>query len=220
MSDARKDLAAKLGIKEVEGRHQLDHKSLLETMGGWQAIAESITPGFAFVLVFGLTRLDTVAVVVAVLLSASFLIWRLAKRQSPLNAVVGLVGIGLAAWLALRDGGSGRDYFLTGFFTNGAYLAVLLLSVIVRFPLIGLLLGFVLGEGLSWRKNRYEMRVFSAATLLLASVFAIRLVVQLPLYFSNQLEALAMAKLLLGLPLYASVIWVEWLLIRNLLARR
>ncbi|MEN9714421.1 MAG: hypothetical protein RLZZ164_1085 [Actinomycetota bacterium] len=220
MSDQREQLAAKLGISKVDGKHQLDHRSLLQGMGGWHAILESVLPGFAFVLTFAITRTDTVAVIVAVVLSALFLIWRLAKRQSVLNAIVGLVGIGLAAWLALRDGGSGRDYFVTGFYTNGAYFTVLALSVLVRFPIIGLLLGFVLGEGLSWRTNKYEMRVFTTATALLAGVFALRLAVQLPLYFANQLEALAIAKLVLGLPLYASVIWIEWLLIRNLLARR
>ena len=220
MSDSREQLAAKLGISKVDGKHQLDHRSLLQSMGGWQAIAESVIPGFAFVLTFALTRIEAIAVVVAVVLSSIFLITRLMRRQSVLNAIVGLLGIALAAWLALRDGGSGRDYFITGFWTNGAYLAVLAISIVVRFPVIGLLLGFVLGEGLTWRKSKYEMRVFTAATALLAGVFALRLAVQLPLYFANQLEALAIAKLVLGLPLYASVVWVEWLLIRNLLARR
>ena len=220
MSEQRKLVAARLGIREVDGVHQLDHKSLIAGMGGLQGILESLLPGILFVLVFAFTANEVASIITAVIASAGFILARLVTRKSLVNALVGLVGIGIAAFLALRSGGSGRDYFITGFITNIAYGSVLALSVIVRYPLFGLIVGFALGEKLEWRKNKYEMRVFTAATLIATSVFAIRLLVQLPLYFANQLEALAIAKLVLGLPLYASALWLCWLLIRGVFNRR
>ncbi len=220
MSQQRKVVADRLGIREVDGVHQLDSKSLLSGMGGLQGILESIVPGTIFVLVFAIFRSQVAAVISGVVSSSAFILARAVRRQSLLNALVGLAGIAIAAFLALRNGGSGRDYFITGFITNFSYGAVLGLSVLVRYPIFGLIVGFAIGEKLEWRKNKYEMRIFSAATLVATSIFAIRLIVELPLYFSNQLESLAIAKLILGLPLYACGLWLCWLLIRGVFRRR
>jgi len=43
--------------------------------------------------------------------------------------------------------------------------------------------------------------------------------VQLPLYYSDQTQLLGGAKLIMGLPLYAAVLWVTWLLVRAVYAR-
>ena len=220
MNEQSKVVAAKLGIKATENGHELDHRSLLATMGGIQGIAESVIPGLLFVVLMAVTKLSMWAVIAAGVSSAIFITARAIRRQSLMNAVVGLGGIGLAAFLALRAGGSGRDYFIPGLITNLSYGAVLLLSVVARFPLLGVIVGFALGEKLRWRKNRYEMRIFTAATLIMAAVFVIRLVVEVPLFLGNQLEALAIAKIILGLPLYATALWCSWLLIRALLSRR
>ncbi len=220
MSEQRKQVAAKLGIHEVDGVHQLDHKSLLQTLGGVQGIVESVVPGFVFVLVQAIWQVPSAAVISAVVASVAFIGLRLARRQSLLNAVAGLIGIAIAAFLALRDGGSGRDYFINGFITNAVYGAVLGLSVLIRYPLFGVIVGFAIGEGTAWRKNKYELRIFTLATLIPTAVFALRLFIELPLYFSNQLVALGTAKLVLGLPLYAPALWLDWLLIRALLAKR
>lgn len=217
----RGELAAKrLGLRQTDGRTEFDHKSLLATMGGWQGIVESVVPGFIFVLVFALLRDATQAVIWAVSSSLLFIVLRVIKRKSLVQALSGLIGIGLAAWLALRDGGATRDYFLTGFITNLAYLVPIAISVLLRWPLVGVLMGWVLREGSSWRKNKYEMRVFTVATLLWVGLFAGRLLIQYPLYLANNLAALGVARLVMGLPLYAAVLWLNWLLVRGVLKRR
>lgn len=220
MSAQRKAFAARLGITEVDGVHRLDHKSLIAGMGGVQGIVESVLPGLVFVIVYAIWLNQVAAVVSAVSISVAFILARLLRKQSALNAVFGLLGIGLSAFLALREGGSGRDYFLNGIVTNAAYGAVFALSLIIRFPLVGLIIGFILGEGINWRKNKYEMRIFTAATFVLFAVFAVRLLVEVPLYIADQLESLAIAKLVLGLPLYVTGLWLNWLLVRGVLHRR
>jgi hypothetical protein len=189
-------------------------------MGGWQGIIESVIPGFLFVLIFAITKQASLGIIWATAVSAAFILVRLLRRKPVVQALSGLVGIALAAWLALRDGGASRDYFLTGFVTNLAYLVPLGVSVLIRWPLIGVLMGLILREGTSWRKNKYEMRVFSVATLLWVGLFAGRLVVQYPLYLANNLTALGIARLAMGLPLYAGVLWLNWLLVRGVIKRR
>lgn len=212
--------AKRLGLRQVDGKTEFDHKSLLDSMGGWQGIAESVIPGFVFVLVFAITKDAQLGIIWAVVLSVGFILVRLLRRKSLVQALSGLLGIGLAAWLALRDGGATRDYFVTGFVTNLAYLVPLGVSVLIRWPLIGVLMGLVLREGTSWRKSKYEVRVFTAATLLWVGLFAGRLLVQYPLYLANNLTALGIARLAMGLPLYAAVLWLNWLLVRGVFKRR
>lgn len=189
-------------------------------MGGWQGIAESVLPGFVFVLIFATTKDAPLGIIWATVFAVGFIIVRVVRRKPLVQALSGLAGIALAAWLALRDGGSSRDYFVTGFVTNLAYLVPLALSVLIRWPLVGVLMGFVLREGTTWRKNKFEVRVFTAATLLWVGLFAGRLLVQYPLYLANNLTALGIARLVMGLPLYAAVLWLNWLLVRGVLKRR
>lgn len=212
--------AKRLGIRQVDGKTEFDHRSILASMGGWQGIAESVAPGFLFVLIFSLTKDAVLAVIWASVVSVFFILLRLIRRMSLVQALSGLLGIGLAAWLALRDGGATRDYFVTGFITNLAYLVPLGISVLVRWPLVGVLMGMLLREGSTWRKNRYEMRVFTLATLLWVGLFASRLLVQYPLYLANNLEALGIMRLAMGLPLYAAVLWLNWLMVRGVFKRR
>lgn len=189
-------------------------------MGGWQGIAESVIPGFFFVLIFAISKDAQLGIIWAVVISVGFILIRLVRRKSLVQALSGLLGIALAAWLALRDGGATRDYFVTGFITNLAYLVPLGVSVLIRWPLIGVLMGLVLREGTSWRRNKYEMRVFTVATLLWVGLFAGRLLIQYPLYLANNLTALGIARLAMGLPLYAAVLWLNWLLVRGVFKRR
>jgi hypothetical protein len=204
----------------VDGKHEFDHKSLLTSMGGAQGILESVLPGFLFVIFFSFSRNAQLAVVVSAITGVLFVIARIVARKPLAQAISGLIGIGIAAFLALREGGSGRDYFITGFITNLTYLVPLLVSVLVRWPLIGLIAGLLLGEKTAWRKNKSEMRIFTAATLLWVGIFAARLLVQWPLYLANNLEALGTAKLIMGLPLYAAGLWVTWLMLRSVIQRR
>ncbi len=218
--DPKTSAARRLGIRVVDGKHEFDHKSLLTSMGGVQGILESVLPGFLFVIFFSFSRNAQLAVVVSAITGVLFVIARIVARKPLAQAISGLIGIGIAAFLALREGGSGRDYFITGFITNLTYLVPLLVSVLVRWPLIGLIAGLLLGEKTAWRKNKSEMRIFMAATLLWVGIFAARLLVQWPLYLANNLEALGTAKLIMGLPLYAAGLWVTWLMLRSVIQRR
>jgi hypothetical protein len=218
--DPKTAAAKRLGIRVVDGKHEFDHKSLLASMGGVQGILESVLPGFLFVLFFSFSRDAQLAVVVSAIAGVLFVIARIVARKPLAQAISGLIGIAIAAFLALREGGSGRDYFITGFITNLTYLVPLLISVLVRWPLIGLIAGLLLGEKTAWRKNKSEMRIFTAATLLWVGIFAARLLVQWPLYQANNLEALGTAKLIMGLPLYAAGLWVTWLMLRSVIQRR
>ncbi len=215
MSDARKAAAARLGLEMVEGKHSLSKQSVLSAVGGWLGIVDAILPSTVFVTVFTITKQLVPSVVTAAIVSLTLLAVQVVRKRPIANALVGAAGIAIAAYLPLREGGQPADYFLQGFFTNSVYLLVIFISWVVRWPIIGVLVGLLTGRGSHWRKNRAQMRRFSGATLIWVGLFAGRLLVQVPLYFTGNIEALGIARVSMGVPLYAICIWLTWLTIRS-----
>jgi hypothetical protein len=187
----------------------------MNSVGGWLGIIQSSVPAALFVLVFALTKNTVAAVVISLVVSASFVVLQLVTRKPVTQAIAGALGIALSAYLTLRDGGHPADYFIQGFFTNIAYGLVLAISIVVRWPVIGFLVGLFRSEPLAWRSDKKLLRRADLATALFVALFSLRLAVQLPLYFANQIEALGIARVAMGVPLYALCIWLSWLLLRS-----
>jgi hypothetical protein len=174
-----------------------------------------------FVTLLSLTKDSVLAVLCAASLSVASLVIQLVRKKPITQAVAGAVGIAISAYLPLRDGGQPADYFVQGFISNTIYLVVLTVSVLVRWPVIGLLVGVLRGVKASeWRKNRSELNRFQLVTLLWVAMFAARLSVQVPLYFTNQIEALGFFRIVMGVPLYALLLWTTWLLVRGTIKPR
>jgi hypothetical protein len=57
-------------------------------------------------------------------------------------------------------------------------------------------------------------------TLCWFALFAARLAVQVPLYFAGNVPALAITKLIMGVPLYAPLLLLSWLMVRASFTRR
>jgi hypothetical protein len=205
----------RLGIQEKDGVATLDRESLMASLGGWLGIIQSSIPAALFVLVFALTKETVAAVVVSLSVSTGFVVLQIITRKPLTQAIAGALGIALSAYLTLRDGGHPADYFVQGFITNIAYGSALAVSVLVRWPLIGFLVGLFKSEPLGWRTDKKLLRRADLATMLFVALFSLRLLVQLPLYFANQIEALGIARVAMGVPLYALCIWLSWLLLRS-----
>jgi hypothetical protein len=211
--------AKKLGVSSIEGNLSLDGKSVLEGMGGKLGIAETILPSVLFGSSFAITGQALIAVSLAGGTSALFILYRLITRRSASSALVGALAVGFAAWLALREGGQAVDYFIPGFITNAVYAIALLVSILVRWPLIGVLVELLRGQGTLWRKDRKIVTVYSLVTGLWVGFFSLRLAIQVPLYVAGSAELLAAARVAMGPPMYAGVILVTWLILRATVLR-
>ena len=213
--DKKSSQAAKYGLRKTEDGYHLDAKSLLGSVGGVQGLIETTVPGFLYVLTFTITRNTVIAVSVVGVAVLALTIRHFVLKRPWTQLVGSLVGVGLAIWLTLRPGGQAGDFYLKDFWINAAYGSVLLLSVIARFPLIGLLVGVLTNQGLQWRKDRRKVRFFDLVTLLWVGLFATRLLVEVPLYLAGDVVTLGFVKIVLGLPFYLTMIWVSWLLLRR-----
>jgi hypothetical protein len=188
---------------------------LREAIGGPLGMAETSLPAVAYVVAYTASGSDTnTAATVAVALALVLTLARLVRRQSPIHALSGLVGVGFAAFIATRSGRA-ENFFVPGLLLNAAYVSALLISLAVRRPLIGIIVTKLDGEGDEWRRDPDRVRAFVRATWLWAGLFATRLVVQLPLYAAGAVVALGVAKTAMGLPLYGIGLWLTWLLVRR-----
>ena len=192
---------------------EIKRVDLVEAMGGRHGIAESGIPALVFVIAYTATGNDlTAAVWSAVGVGVVAAVVRLLRRETLQFALAGLAGVALAAFVASRTGRA-EDFFLPGLLLNAGYAAAYAISIAVRWPLIGLIVGALLGEGTSWRENRDEVRLYSRASWIWVGVFVLRLAVQLPLYLAGSLVALGVAKTAMGLPVFLLGVWLTYLVL-------
>jgi hypothetical protein len=187
---------------EEEEREQ----TLLEQMGGISGLVYSSVPVLVFILVnaiFGLMPAIWSSVGVAVAIT----VLRIVRKEALQPAVSGFFGVAIAAFIAYRTG-SAKGFFLFGIWASLIYGSVFLVSVLVRWPLVGVIWTFINGHGMLWRADRKAVRAYSIATLTWVAVFAARFIVQRWLYDADQTGWLAFARLAMGYPLTALALLV------------
>lgn len=207
------EIAQEMAAKSALTRKENGHIDLLAAAGGVRGIAESVLPGLVFLVAFTITRDLTIALVGSVAMAAIFLVARLIQRTPLTQALAGIAGVALSAFLAMKTG-KAENYYLVGFITNGAYILAMVVSIAVRWPVLGLLFGYARNEGVRWRDKPERLRAYRVATWIVVAVMAARLVVQLPLYLTEQVDALGAMRLIMGVPLYAFGLWIAWLVSR------
>jgi hypothetical protein len=192
--------------------------TIAEAVGGPLGMAETAVPAVAFVVAYTATGSDTnVSAAVAVGISLVLTVARLMRRESPRHALSGLFGVAFAAFIATRSG-KAENFFLPGLLLNAAMVSALVISIVARWPLIGVIVSNLDGEGSAWRDDPPRAQAFRRATWLWAGLFSARLVVQLPLYLAGAVVALGVARTAMGLPLFALGLWITWLLVRGVRA--
>ena len=209
--------ARRSGLGQLAETDTSTGAALLGALGGIRGLCETILPGLVFLVLFTFTQNVPVSIVSSVAVAVVFTVVRVIGKTPVTQAMAGLIGVGISAILALITG-RGEDNFLLGIWTNAAYAAGILISILVRWPVIGLAAGYLMGDGVAWRRDKRKFRVMQALTFLWFLLFAARLVVQVPLYLAHTdaaTSALALTKLLMGVPLYAPLLLVTWFVVKG-----
>jgi hypothetical protein len=174
-------------------------------LGGARGSFEAALPTVAFVVAWTWRQDVKVAVIASAVIVMILLVVRLATRQTPRYVLSAIVATAIAAFFALRSGRP-EAAFLPGILTSAAWGAGALLSVVLRWPLVG----FIVAAGdprmaedpTAWRRDRGLVTVCQRLTLVLVALYAVRVVVMFPLYLAGQVALLGVAKIALGWPAY------------------
>jgi len=174
-------------------------QTLLEQMGGVSGLAYSAVPIVVFVVVNALTSLMP-AIWSAIGVAVAIAVWRLVRKEPMQPAISGVLGVAVCSYIAYRSGDA-KGFFLLGIWTSLVYGGAFLISVLVRWPLVGVAWSALNGLGFEWRHQRRAMRGYDLATLAWVVVFGAKFVVQQWLYAADQTGWLAVARIAMGYPL-------------------
>ena len=200
----------------AETVEHLIRSRLSAALGGRRGVVEGAVPTIAFTLTYVIFHNLRTSLTISIGLAVVLLLVRIVQRQPVQFVVNSLIGIGIAAVFAARSG-KAEDVFLPGIIYNSVYAGVMTLSILVRWPVVGLMLGSVTGDITSWRRDPAVVRLCSRLTWLLVAPCAIRVAVQLPLYLfadeKHKVAWLGATKLALGWPLQVAALSLMALLL-------
>ena len=204
---------------------------LSRALGGKRGMLEAAVPTVIFTVTFLSTDALRPALVVSVAAALLLLVVRLVQRSSVQFVVNSLVGIGIGAafaWRSAQGGGDANDqalaYFLPGILYNAGYAAVISLTILTRWPVVGFMVGSVAGDPTAWHDDRQVVRLCSHLSWMLVLPCVLRVSVQAPLYLAGTgaedpdavVAALGISKVVMGWPLQiAALTGMVWLLARN-----
>jgi len=159
----------------------------------------------AFVIANAVAGLHAAAAV-AVGISVLLMIERLIRRRSAINAVGGLLGTGLCAFIALRSGRP-EGYFVPRMLYQLALAVVFAGSVLVRRPIVGFIVAALYRADAGWADLRPVRRTMNELTLAWATLFAVRAAVYAVLIAAGKAGWLAAASIVMGWPAFALLIF-------------
>lgn len=194
--------------------HHEDKAKVLAAFGGKKGLIDSGIPSVIFLVVFNVSNQLQSALIASVAVSALLTIIRLAMRETIQHAVSGLIGSLICAWFANRTGNA-SDLYIPKLLTNLGYGSVYLIANLAGWPILGLLLGPILGENLQWRKDPARARAYKRASWLWVGMFFARIAVQYPIYRSGNVNLLGTVNLAMGYPLFLATAYGSWMILKT-----
>ena len=192
-------------------------ESLAAVLGGWRASTDAALPPIAFVVAWLLSGSSVGwGAVAAMAVGLALAGYRLAQGKRPRAVVLGLLGVAVAAVIVLRTGRA-ADFFLVQLATNAASALAWIVSIVIRWPLLGVVVGTALRQRGRWRRDPALLHAYAMASWVWVGQYVIRVAVFSVLYAADAVLGLAVARAALTWPLVAACVAVSaWVLRRSL----
>lgn len=187
--------------------------SLLDQMGGLSGLVATTLPIVVYVPANSFLGLKA-AIFTATGVAALVFIWRLIRKETLQPAVSGFIGVILCAAIAWFMGDA-KGFFLYGIWMSLLYAVIFLISIVIRWPAVGVVWKGLKGDGFGWRRYPRARRYYDGATVAWALVFIARFFIQNHLYNAASTTALGVVKILMGWPLTAVVLLITIWAIRK-----
>lgn len=188
---------------------------LRAAVGGVRGVIDNGLASTAFVAVYALAgRRLAPALWAAIGVTLVLLVLRIVRKEPVRQALSGVFVVGISAVIAIATGRA-TNFFAVGIVIQILYAIAYLVSLVTRWPLVGVIVGPLLGEGMAWRKDPPRRRAYWWCSLIWLGVFVLRTAVQLPLYLNDKTLELGVAKIAMGWPLFVLAGLASWLILRR-----
>lgn len=195
---------------------QAREPSLGELLGGRRGALDASIPPAVFVVGWLATGRSigwgALAAVVAGVLVA---VVRLIKGGKIVAAVASVAAVSAGALIAIYTGHA-EDFFLVQVLSNVASALAWAVSILIRWPLLGVVVGVLLGQKTRWRRDPDLLRAYSRASWVwVLGQYTLRVAVFGVMWWSGWVVALGVARVALTWPLVAATIAVSAVVLRR-----
>lgn len=188
-------------------------------LGGYRGFIATAVPSLAFVVVWVITNDLNLSLIVSLVAAGISAIIQLILRDTLQHVINGLIGIAISA-AAAKFTGKPEDAFLPGLVINVTYGIVYFIAQLIRKPILGFVVGGILGDLTSWLKDPKKVQAAWIAGWFWVGLFALRMAIQTPLYLAEQVAALGIARVAMGWPGFLLVSALSYKVMKPAFSRR
>jgi hypothetical protein len=184
--------------------------ALFEAFGGVRGMVETVLPGLLFVTIYTINKDLHWSAIAALAVSLLLVVVRLAMRDTVKHAFSGVFGVAFGVVFAMMTGNA-KDFYLPGMlYTLGLALAYIV-TTLCGVPLLGLILGPVFKENLSWRtRNPGRKKAYSKASWAWGLILLGKCAILFPLYWWANTAQLGWVLVALKIPPFLLAVWLTW----------
>jgi hypothetical protein len=184
--------------------------ALFEAFGGLRGMIETVLPGLLFVSIFTINKNLHWSAIAALAVSLVLVVVRLVTRDTVKHAFSGVFGVAFGVVFAMMTGNA-KDFYLPGMlYTLGLALAYII-TALAGVPLIGLILGPVFKENLSWRtRNPGRKKAYTKASWAWGLILLAKCAILFPLYWWANTAQLGWVLVALKIPPFLLAVWLTW----------
>ena len=181
----------------------------LRSVSNGVGLMDTILPPILFLLLNGLAGFQA-AMYGAIAIALLIAILRLRRKQSLMYALAGMGSVALAIALALLLGRS-EGYFLPGIVNGGITIALALVSLLIRKPLVAWTSYLARRWPLEWYWHTQVRPAYTEVTLIWTLFFVLRLWWQVALFQGQNTSQLALVNALTGWPATVVLLIISYL---------
>ncbi|MFP1629714.1 DUF3159 domain-containing protein [Streptomyces sp. 5K101] len=185
--------------------------ALFEAFGGVRGMVETVLPGLLFVTIYTVNKDLHLSAIAALAVSLVLVAVRLVRKDTVKHAFSGVFGVAFGVIFAMMTGNA-KDFYLPGMlYTLGLALAYII-TTLAGVPLIGLILGPVFKENLSWRtRNPGRKKAYAKASWAWGLILLAKCAILFPLYWWADTTQLGWVLVTLKIPPFLLAVYLTWL---------
>ncbi|MFJ3658955.1 DUF3159 domain-containing protein [Streptomyces sp. NPDC090119] len=201
------------GAREAAEAHDsraVTEAALFEAFGGVRGMVETVLPGLLFVTIYTINKDLHLSAIAALGVAVVMLVVRLVRKDTVKHAFSGVFGVAFGVVFAMFTGNA-KDFYLPGMlYTLGLALAYII-TTLAGVPLIGLMLGPVFKENLSWRtRNPGRKKAYTKASWAWGLILLAKCAILFPLYWWADTTQLGWILVILKIPPFLLAVWLTW----------
>ncbi|WP_413471041.1 DUF3159 domain-containing protein [Streptomyces peucetius] len=184
--------------------------ALFEAFGGVRGMVETVLPGLLFVSIYTVNKDLHLSAIAALGVALVMVVVRLVRKDTVKHAFSGVFGVAFGVVFAMMTGNA-KDFYLPGMlYTLGLALAYII-TAIAGVPLIGLILGPVFKENLSWRtRNPGRKKAYTKASWAWGLILLAKCAILFPLYWWADTTQLGWVLVALKIPPFLLAVYLTW----------